>query len=67
MDFEKKNYIEKIGKSIGYITMYSVFSILLFLILRFTHRIPDSWSFLYILLTTLAITLFGILLKMVLK
>ncbi len=67
MDFDKDNKIKKAGKYVGFIGSYIIFTFILFLILRFTHKLPQSNELLLTINITLFIMLFGTLLKMYLK
>lgn len=37
--------MEKIGEFFGFLAMFIIFSIMLFFILKVTHKIPESWTF----------------------
>ena len=66
MNFETKNK-QSIGKKIGYVFMYFVFTTILYFILTFLNKIPQSWNYIHILNLTLFIVLLGTFLKILLK
>jgi len=51
--------INKIFETIGYFTMFFIFSIILYFILKITHKLPAYWDYSYILLITILIVLTG--------
>ena len=57
MDFNKENQtnVEKTGKKIGFVIMFLIFSIILYFILKFTGKIPESWTYLHIFLLAMTI------------
>jgi hypothetical protein len=54
---ENKNSI--IGERIGYLTMFFIFSIMLYIILNLLDKIPQSWNYLHILIITLILIIIG--------
>ena len=67
MIFKENKKIEYIGKKMGFLFSYALFTITLFFILNFTKKIPDSWTILHVVAITFIITLIGVLLKKLLK
>lgn len=67
LEFTRKKTAEKTGKIIGYVISYFVFTTIFYLILSFTGRLSSSFTYLHIAGITLAITLFGVLIKQLLK
>ena len=67
MNFNKKKEIEKVGKKIGYIFGYFLFTTVLYLILNLLKKIPSNWNYFHIMVITLLIIIIGTLLKKVLK
>lgn len=70
MKFNKinqKNKVEVLGKRVGYIFGYFLFTTILFFMLRLLNKIPYKWNYLHIMGITLTITLIGIGIKKLLK
>jgi len=67
MDFNKKNMAFKFGKLFGFILMYTIFTIILFFILKITKKLPMGWNILYIGNVTLCISLLGVLIKKIIN
>lgn len=63
MNFEQDKSIEKMGRVLGYIFAYFLFTIILFSMLSFLNKIPDSWSHLHIMIITLIITFIALIIK----
>ena len=63
MLFEQNNQIEKFGEKMGYVFAYFLFTAILFFILRLLNKIPDSWSYFYIIIITFLIALVGAIIK----
>jgi len=63
MIFEQNNSIERFGKKTGYIFVYSLFTTMLFFILKLLNKIYDSLSYLDVVMITFLIALFGTLIK----
>ena len=57
----------KFAEKLGFITAYFVFTTILFYILRFFRRIPQSWTYFHVIIITLIITLIGVIVKRYLK
>ncbi len=66
MNFKRKK-INKTNQKIGYVFMYLVFTTILYFILRFLNKIPDSWGYFHVLILTLFIVLLGTLIKLLLR
>jgi len=63
MQFEEDKKHQKLGERAGFIFGYFIFTTFLFLILMFSKRMPNSWSYLHIMGITILITIFGLLIK----
>ena len=64
------NFKAKKNKSIewlGYIIMYFIFTTVLYFILRFFNKLPETWNYFYIAIITLFIVLIGRLIRLLLK
>ncbi|MBW2968466.1 hypothetical protein KY362_08350 [Candidatus Woesearchaeota archaeon] len=67
MNFDQSRTTEIAGERIGYVFGYILFTVVLYLILLFLHKIPESWSVLHIAVMTLVVAVVGIVLKRFLK
>lgn len=68
MLFKRKDIlIENLGKGLGYLLAYLLFTTILFFVFTSTNKIPDSWSYVNILGITFLIALFGYVIKWFLK
>jgi len=67
MRFEADKKIRKIGEKTGIMTMYLIFTTLLYFILKLLERLPENWGYFHIVLLTLFIILLGTLIKMLLN
>ena len=67
MTFEQNKGIEKLGEKIGFIFSYFLFTTILFFILVLLKKIPESWSYLYVMGITILIVLIGAIIKRLLK
>ena len=63
MIFENKTEVERIGKVIGYIIMYFIFTTILYFILKILDKLPGTWDYFHIMAITITIALTGILIK----
>ena len=59
MQFQKRDHEYKVGRFLGYLLMLIVFSIILFFILSFFNKIPESWSYIHILFIAIFLVLIG--------
>jgi len=57
---QKSNKKEKVGKKIGYIFSYFLFTTILFYLLTFLDKIPSHWTYLHMVVITFLIVLIGI-------
>jgi len=62
MQFEKDQGLERIGKRLGFVLAYFIFTTILFFILFFLNKLPETWTYIHIMGTTLGITIIGALL-----
>ena len=67
MYFEESNKIEKLGEKLGFVFSYFIFTTILYLILSFLNKIPESWNVLHLAPITLIIILAGLLIQKLLK
>ena len=67
MIFEENRTIEKLGEKLGYIFSYFLFTTILFLILIFLKKIPESWSYFHVMGITILIAVIGIAIRRFLK
>jgi hypothetical protein len=67
MDFKKKNSSEGFGKVLGFLIMLVIFSIILFFILKLTHKLPGSWNYPPVLGISIGIVAFGKFIKGILR
>lgn len=58
---------DKSGYYVGYLASYSVFTIVLFFVLRFLHRIPTDWTVVQVAGITLTLHIIGHCIKRLLK
>jgi mannose/fructose/N-acetylgalactosamine-specific phosphotransferase system component IID len=68
MNFEKKEKISRtLGRHIGYLLMYLIFTVFLYYALSLTKKIPETWTIFHVAVITFLIIAFGILLKYIFK
>ena len=67
MKFEQNNKLERIGKKVGYVISYVIFTIFLYLILLVFKKLPETWSIIHIALITLLITRIGVAIRRLLR
>ena len=67
MIFEENKIIEKLGEKLGYIFSYFLFTTILFFILTLLKKIPESWSYIHIMVITVVIALGGTMIKRLFK
>jgi len=67
MEFKDKGNFKVAGIIIAVIFMYFVFTTVLYFILKFTHRLPASWSYISLSIVTTFVILSGSLIKLLLK
>lgn len=67
MIFEKSKTPEKVGKVIGYVFGYFLFTTILYFILVLLHKLPASWNYFYIMGITILIVIVGTLVKRFVK
>jgi hypothetical protein len=66
MNLEKNNS-RKLGKIVGFILMYFVFTTIFYFVLNYFEKLPENFNFFYMLNLTLSFVLIGSLLKITLK
>ena len=59
MKFEKRDNEYILGKYFGYFLMLIIFSIILFFVLSFFKKIPESWNYFYVFFMSVFIVLIG--------
>lgn len=67
MIFEENRTFENLGEKLGFIFSYFLFTSILFFILVFLNKIPESWSYVHIMGLVFLIVLIGIIIKQYLK
>lgn len=67
MQFEKNDKPKKIGEITGFFITFLIFSIILFFILKFLGKLPDSWNFFYIIGLAAIINITGLIIKKIIK
>ena len=67
MQFDEKNFGNAFPRKLGYFIMYVVFTVIFYFILKILNRLPSDWIFFHVVGITLAIVLFGRLVKLLLK
>ena len=67
MDSQQEGSAERLGKWVGYASSYLLFTTVFFLVLVFTGRIPQTWSYLHIMAITFVIAVVGVIIKRLLK
>lgn len=67
MIFEQNRYIENFGKKVGYLFSYFVFSTILYYLLNFFNKLPNTWTYFHIIGLTFCIVLAGEMIKRLLK
>ena len=59
--------IERLGENVGYVTMFLIFTTILYFILNLLNKLPNNWGYFHILLLVFIINMIGIFLKKKLK
>ena len=67
MYLDKNTSIRKTGIIFGYIISYLFFTTLWYFIFTITNRLPESWSYFYLIIITGFISLVGYGIKRLLK
>jgi len=56
---EQSRVVEYIAEIIGFIISYFIFTTVLFFILTFLEKIPETWNYLSIMIITISIVIAG--------
>ena len=64
---EKEKSKGKLGKDLGFLFSYFVFTAILFFKLKLLNKLPDSWSYLHLMWLTLGIVLVGLTIDTIIK
>jgi len=67
MNFERHGTKNTFAYKLGYVGMYLIFTLILYLILSKLNNLPMDWSLIHLVGVTLIIVLLGRTLKLVLK
>lgn len=67
MNFDKQDKGSKFTKALAYFVMYCVFTTMLFFLFKILGKTPSGWKIYHFIGITLALVLFGRLLKLTLK
>lgn len=59
--------LEKLGEYAGFILMFFIFATILFFILTFLDKIPESWTYFHVIFLVLFINIIGFLIKKTLR
>ena len=59
MILEKDESLERVGVVIGFLFSFFLFTTILFFVLSLLNKIPDTWSYLHIMIITTVISLIG--------
>lgn len=57
----KKTLTYSIGEIFGFVSAYFLFTTMLFFVLTFLNKIPDSWTYFHIIGITISIILIGVI------
>lgn len=57
----------KIGNTVGYAFGYFLFTTILYFILKWLNKIPETWNYFYIMGITFSIILVGGIIKKILR
>ena len=66
MIFEENESVEALGEKCGYVSAYFLFTTILYLLLVLLKKIPETWSYLHIMLIVLLIAATGLAIKRIL-
>ncbi len=67
MIFEENETIENVGEKAGYMFSYLIFTTILFFILTLLNKIPESWSYISIMIIAMLFILVSMVIKRFLK
>jgi len=67
MRFEKTSSLRKKGEKVGYVISLFLFSAVLYLVLSFSGKLPQSWGYAHIFLVSVVIGLVGFGLERLLR
>ncbi len=67
MIFEENKTVEKVGEKLGYMFSYLIFTTILFFILALLNKIPESWSYIHIIIIAMLFVLVSMIIKRFLK
>ena len=59
MRFSEKNSKKRIGKFIGYLALFLIFTTILYFILSFFEKLPKSGGYFFVLFLTISILVVG--------
>lgn len=65
--FDQDRRFEIVGKKIGYVIGYFIFTTILFYVLHFMNKLPRSWSYVHVMGITISIAMFAVIVKRLLK
>ena len=63
MKFESVGFAENVGKVLGFLIAYLLFTAILFFVLKIAKKIPSSWNIFCVAGITLSIAFLGIIIK----
>ena len=67
LNFDKKQEINKIGRFLGFLFSYFIFTTILYLILNILNKLPQGVGYFHIYLLTAYIVSIGILMRKIIK
>ena len=67
MILEQDSPMERFGQKAGYVFSYSVFTTMLYFMLSFLNKLPDTWTYFHVVGLTFCIVLTGEIIKRLLK
>ena len=63
MNFEENRFLENLGEKTGFVVAYLISSTILFFILSFLNKLPETWTFFHVAGVLAAISSVGIALR----
>ncbi len=67
MNFNETDKFFRIGEKLGFISGYFIFTTVIYLVLSFLNKLPNSWDYTHVTIITLLVTLINISINRFLK
>ena len=67
MHTEENIAIKKIGEGLGYLFSYFTFTTILYFVVYYLEKIPETWTYFHVMLITLIIAYIGFVISWLLK